>query len=618
MLTPTAVTAFALAAVTGWQPTYYRWNPGELPIPYCITANGTRTNVSAAGQRAAVVSAINAWRATSVGGGLSCSSYDAVSASFACSVGINLRDGESNIFWQRQWSQGSRTLGVTHYSGGRGNCGSFNGRQLNCTSDSDIEFNDVSTTWTDGRGGTDIASIATHEYGHYIGMGHCNENNTCSSGTAVMYAAYPGGQVRVPFPDDVTGACTLYAGQQGGIGWPCQNAGSCNMGICVSSGSSGFCSEPCGACPQGYACEANPQNPLQNICLRDDGTNRDLCEECSWGLPNACANSGQCLGGIPETNSGRCATPCPNPNATDGACPTNFGCQRYTFQGGGSGHYCVPKSSDCTNLTNFTELDMGQNCDGDPPCLGSLSCIGICSQQCTAGTCPAGFACESFNFQSGPQSWCAPPVTEGQNCDGLKACLDGPCLLNQSNQATCYQDCTTDPSQCNNAQMCVTYTVSGGTVGLCEPPGVPPLPDGGVVPDTGTQQQNNDGGGPGPSDGGVPQSSDGGGQTMSTPDAGFAVCACDQFYYCEGDCPCDFECPCACDETFACDLTTDGLDCACDPECALNKGAEFSRKVDPTGTCGCTSTPASTDPQEVALTLLLLLGLGVGRRRGTR
>lgn len=617
MLQASLITAVAVT-LTGWQPTYFRWNPGELPIPYCITANGTRTSVSAAGQRAAVVRAINGWRSTGVGGGLSCSLYDAVPDNSACSPQINLRDDQPNIFWESQWTQGSNTLGVTHYTGG-GNCGMVNGQRVNCTSDGDIELNDATTTWDDaGRRGTDIQSIMAHEYGHFIGLGHCNENNTCSSGTAVMYAAYPGGQLRVPFPDDVTGACTLYPGQSGGIGFPCTSNNGCNQGICVNAGNAGYCSEPCGTCPQGYACDANPTNPAQNICVRDDGSNRDLCEECSFGLPNACANSGVCLTGIPEAQAGRCATPCPNPNVTDGACAANFTCVRYSFQGGGSGFYCIPKSRDCTNLTNFTELDLGQQCSGDPPCKAGLTCIGMCSQQCNQSpdNCPNGFACESFNFQSGAQNWCATPVAEGQNCDGLRACPSGPCLLDSAGAATCYQDCTNNAAACNNAQQCVNYTVGGQPVGLCEPPGVPPLPprpDSGIHADSGSPPFDS---GTGPRDAGV--GADGGpvGGYDARPGGGGTVpqfCACDQYFYCEAECACDLECPCACDQTYACDLDESGSDCSCDPECHTTAPAQFMKAE--TGGGGICAHMPSDDGTPWAVVLLLLGAFAVSRRR---
>jgi uncharacterized protein (TIGR03382 family) len=623
-MTPTtALTAFALAGLVGWQPTGFRWNPGELPIPYCISNNAQRTNASRADVRAAIVNSINSWRAQSVGGGLSCSAYDArdVSAQQQCRVGINLRDGDPNIFFQSSWSQGSQTLGVTHYVGTGRACGSLNGQQLQCISDADIELNDANVTWSvNGRGGTDVESIMVHEYGHFIGLGHCNENGTCRAGQAVMYAAYLGGSIRVPFPDDVTGACTLYQGTPGGVGYPCQNGNQCSSGICVTAagGAGGYCSTPCTpggtTCPQNYKCDPNPANPAQNVCVRDDGLNRALCEECS-GVPGSCANSGACVAGLPETNGGRCVTPCPNPNIMDGGCPSLYTCARYT-----SGFYCIPKSSDCTDLNNFTELDLGQSCSGDPPCRAGLTCIGICSQECTAGSCPNGYQCETFQFQSGPRSFCAPPVNEGQSCEGIQACTVGPCLQDQSGRATCYQDCTGNPGACNNAQTCVEYTVSGRTVGLCEPPGVPPRPDGGVVPDTGTVVP--DGGGVIESDGGVGPSPDGG--VGPAPDTGGGgggggPCACDKFFYCESDCACDAECPCACDLTFACDPDPNaGGQCSCDPECASTTGGGGSAGGSlrtTSGGCGGCATTGAESPGGALAGLLLLLGLLLRRRR---
>ncbi|MEE2901270.1 MAG: matrixin family metalloprotease [Myxococcota bacterium] len=630
MITTSAFATLAIT-LTAWNPTGFRWSPGEFPISYCITANGTRTNANATSQRNAVESAINAWRSTGNGGGLSCTTYDAQSTTQGCATGINLRDGRPNFFWERNWAQGSSTLGVTHYVARGGSCGTLNSPSgninLNCTYDGDIEFNDATTYWTaDGSGGTDITSIAVHEYGHFIGLGHCDENGTCNRGRAVMYSSYPGGVVRVPFNDDVQGACSLYPGTPGGIGFPCTSANQCTSGICIDAGSNGYCSDLCGSCPQGYACEANPSNPSQQVCIRDDGTNKDLCEICSWGLPNACANSGVCLSGLPETDQGRCATPCPNPNASDGACPNNYTCVQYSFQGGGGGYYCIPKSSDCTDLNNFTELQLGQACNGNPPCAAGLTCIGICSQSCTTNPdkCPAGFACETFNFQSGAQSYCAPPVTEGQNCDGIKACTTGPCLLsNGSNNSICYRECTGNPNACNNAQSCVQYTISGRTVGLCEPPGVPPrIIDAGIpgASDTGIQcpcdtsnacepncdcdndcSTNTDAGTtPGPGTNPGDDNSNGG------------ACTCDQYFYCESGCDCDLECPCTCDQTYACDLDENGQECTCDGECY---GAGGAQKIK--GTCSGCNTVAHPKDTSTSLHILLLISLAafVIRRR---
>lgn len=617
MISTGLLTAISLT-LSAWNPTGFRWNPGEFPIPYCITANGTRSSASSADQRQAVVNAIRAWRSAGAGhpdgiGALSCTTFDARASTQACRTGINLQDGQNNFFWESNWTQGSSTLGVTHYAARGGSCGTLNGPSgninLNCTYDGDIEFNDATTTWSaDGSGGTDITSIAVHEYGHFIGLGHCDSNGTCNRGRAVMYSSYPGGTVRVPFNDDVQGACALYPGTPGGVGYPCTASNQCTSNICINAGSNGYCTQVCGACPQGYACEANPSNPIQQICLRDDGTNKDLCELCSWGLPDACANNGMCLSGLPETNQGRCATPCPNPSATDGACPTDYTCVPVQ----NSGQYCVPKSSDCNDLSNFTELQLGQTCGGTPPCATGLTCIGICSQSCTSSpdNCPAGFVCETFSFQSGLQSYCAPPVGEGQNCDGIKACPSGPCLLaNSGGHSICYQECTGDPAACNNAQTCTTYTISGRTVGLCDPPGVPPrIIDAGV---------------PGNVDATIPGNMDansnscscdinagicdslGGVQCTCDPDCGpgnpgadggtgggsnNGICSCDEFFYCEPGCDCDQECPCDCDETFDCDLNASQSECLCDPECY--GGSSEPQKIQ--GGSGCQGTGCQT------------------------
>jgi hypothetical protein len=285
-----------------------------------------------------------------------------------------------------------------------------------------------------------------------------------------------------------------------------------------------------------------------------------------------------------------------------GGCPSLFDCYQTM-----SGNYCFPRSSDCTDLNNFVELQLGQACDGDPACANGLTCIGICSQGCTGapgqGNCPNGYACETFNFQSGPESFCAPPVREGQSCAGTVACPVGHCLLNSVNQAICYKDCTGDPSQCNNAQMCNVYRVGNENVGLCEPPGVPPRPDAGIPPDTGVVNNDSgmmmidpDGGMMIDPDGGVPVDPDGGVQPGQDAGTIPTECTCDTTYSCDPGCQsCDPECgACTCDETYDCDPGCE----ECDPECSESGGCS-----------GCTSTERKGDNTR---DVLVVLGLFAG------
>ncbi len=607
----TPLASIALLTAVGWNPTGLRWNTGEFPIPYCITTNATRTNVNQAGQRAAILEGINAWVATGSGGNLSCTTYQAAAAGFSCSTGVNTRDRRPNIFWTRNWSNGSSAIGVTWSTGSGRSCGTVTddtGRRhnLQCKFDADIEFNDRDFTWTNtGRSGTDIASITAHEYGHFIGLDHCNENNTCQRGAAIMYAAYGGGAVRVPFNDDVQGACGLYQGTPGGLGWPCSGNNECNSRLCVTPGSGGgYCSQTCsGSCPSGFRCGTNPQNANQQVCLRDDGLNKDVCEVCQQGIPDACVNGGICARGLPESDAGRCVQPCQSGRT---CADSKFQCLTVQFQGGGSGDFCFPRSQDCTDLNNFSELQQGQACNGSIPCANGLTCVGICAPACDGGqACPSGWACET-RFQNG--AYCLPSVGEGQDCSGLVTCTTGPCLRTQAG-TYCYRDCAGNSGACNNAQMCNTYNVSGGQVSICEPPGVPPNPpDAGVVipdmgmsnpADTGTSMGQPDAGTQMNNDAGTQMNADAGGNNMS------GQCDCDQTFACDPGCEsCDPECEgnCECDNDYSCDPS-----CECDYEC-LNPAPTPSN-------CACLTTPLNGQNAGASLLLGLFFGALLLRRR---
>jgi MYXO-CTERM domain-containing protein len=624
MLGTTITTLFLFSTSAGWTGVGNHWDPGAFPIPYCLNTNAVHTQLTQQQQHDLMVMSIDAWRSTALGGGLSCTTYDATPATYTCAPGINLMDGQHNIFFNQNWANGSQVLGVTHQVGSGQPCGTAtnNGSpprtyMEDCTFDADIELNDTNLTWDDGGNGnnTDLASILTHEYGHFIGLGHCNDNMTCMLGTAIMYAAYAGGSFRVLQNDDITGACALYPGTPGGIGYPCTGNSACTQQICVNPTSSGYCTQTCGACPQGYKCAANPQNAGQQVCVRDNGLNKALCQLCQ-PLPGACANNGICAAGLPDSMSGHCVTPCPNPAAQpDGNCPTNYTCAM--FQGGGT--YCIPKSSDCNNPGNFTSLMFGQACTGQAPpapqCGSNLACAGgICSSPCTGtgqGSCPAGYGCAAFQDQNMQiVHYCAIGVGEGQLCIGAKTCLVGPCLTagtSSTAPAQCYRDCSGNPGVCNDAQSCMTFSLQGGgSISVCIPPGVPPLlPDGGVL-DSGNALDaghlGSDGGSQGSQDGGSGNGSDAGNSMQS--------CACDQTYCCDPNCSCDPECNCDCDKTSACDKDpATGKSCACDPDCTAgcpNRGKK--------GGCECVTTPANTGAQTALLGLFLVAAALVWRR----
>ncbi|WP_437961878.1 matrixin family metalloprotease [Sorangium sp. So ce119] len=73
--------------------------------------------------------------------------------------------------------------------------------------DADMVFNDVGFCWNGtGEGGCiDVRSIATHEEGHFLGLGHTNVRG------ATMLGFYPGGtSARTLEDDDIEGVCALY------------------------------------------------------------------------------------------------------------------------------------------------------------------------------------------------------------------------------------------------------------------------------------------------------------------------------------------------------------------------------------------------------------------------
>ncbi len=210
-----------------------------------------------------------------------------------------------------------------------------------------------------------------------------------------------------------------------------------------------------------------------------------LCEVCDNTI--ACSDPTEiCLGGLPETDAGRCTTPCPNPSAQFGGCPTNYTCVPLT----GGEQVCVPRSDDCTSLTSFTPRSPGQTCTTQSCTQGALCVGGVCSLPCTGlgqPGCPGGQFCGFIGLPDNPFFICGNGIGEGQVCNDGDVCQVGICLTDQNMNTLCYRNCGTGAgaSSCSAAQTCANIPLqSGDSIDICQPPQSGPGPDAGF-PDSG-------------------------------------------------------------------------------------------------------------------------------------
>ncbi|WP_437730527.1 matrixin family metalloprotease [Sorangium sp. So ce1335] len=217
-----------------------RW--GKLPVGYYInrsTIPGQIADIAVARIESGFAAWSNTgcteWRANLLGDTTDRYSYD---------------DGKNVFQWISQsWPEAlgdvNSVIGVTMPVWGR-----FD----NVIVDADMVFNNVRFCWNDtgNNGCVDTQSIATHEQGHFLGLGHSSERNATM---AAYYAA--GSSTRTLEDDDVTGVCALYpiggttatgAGSGGGGG------GSCDS--CSNGSLSDACRPQYDTCGASFSCRA--------------------------------------------------------------------------------------------------------------------------------------------------------------------------------------------------------------------------------------------------------------------------------------------------------------------------------------------------------------------------
>jgi MYXO-CTERM domain-containing protein len=117
--------------------------------------------------------------------------------------------------------------------------------------DADMVFNDVGFCWNDSgtRGCVDTQSIATHEEGHFLGLGH---TNVADATMAAFYA--DGSSLRTLADDDIEGVCALYP--IGGTAAASTGGGASDCGGCFngSLASGGECEARFADCRASSSC----------------------------------------------------------------------------------------------------------------------------------------------------------------------------------------------------------------------------------------------------------------------------------------------------------------------------------------------------------------------------
>lgn len=192
-----------LGPAAAWTPsTGAVWNG---PLPWTLNQDGSDSIRDRATVEAIFLQSYDAWTSPT------CSAFQYRYNGTSNRRSDNNGDGQTAhgflSSWPRGYGDASSVIGLTLsiYSG-------------NTMQEADVSFNEQVYTFVQGAPTpltyeADLASIATHEFGHSLGLGHTDVNG------ATMAPYYDNGTAqRSPANDDINGLCTLYPGGGGGGG----------------------------------------------------------------------------------------------------------------------------------------------------------------------------------------------------------------------------------------------------------------------------------------------------------------------------------------------------------------------------------------------------------------
>lgn len=288
------------AAWTGLDNGYPRW--ANMPVTYRINEGTIPQSIATFG-KARLDQAIAAWAAPS------CTFWNTQNLGNTTTT-YNYNDGQ-NIFmfrsgtWPSQLGDVNSVIGVTMPVWD-------NNDEIY---DADIVYNNVGFCWNDTgtNNCVDTLSIAVHEDGHFLGLGHSNAKG------ATMEPFYGGGNSIASIEqDDIDGVCALYPSQgtgvsssSGGSGGSCDScANASSEGACAGAFNNCAGSQPC---VQFYQCITQCNNQAcVNACASQFPTGASLygayvdcvCSVCSTECASACGGSSGSSSSSSSSSSG--------------------------------------------------------------------------------------------------------------------------------------------------------------------------------------------------------------------------------------------------------------------------------------------------------------------------
>jgi hypothetical protein len=278
LLLPTEASAYAFTYGYGWNTT----------MDWEMHNSGSTGSLSNATLEDILEDSIEAWSAPT------CSDfksrYDGTTSANSQSHG----DGNNVVnflsSWPSSYGSSNGTIGIT--------MSMASGSAL---TEFDMNFNEQKYTFVDGQPGggsqVDLQSVATHEFGHAVGLDHSNQSS------ATMYASYDNGTgQRTLASDDENGVCALYpSGKTGGGGDTDNPDDGCAI---------------CDTCTEAEDC------PPDDLCV-DFGIGHSICTQ--WCDDGDCPGDSVCY--VVSGSGGVDYNLCLNPDANDeGVCPNDYEC----------------------------------------------------------------------------------------------------------------------------------------------------------------------------------------------------------------------------------------------------------------------------------------------------